>query len=190
MKITRINGTLTSKIDLLVGVWEGSVIDIETTGLDPESDEIVTLGFIEANKLQIIQRTSKDQTAFYKELKEVVTNLKAPFYAYNGSFENRFIQAQLGIKKEVVDVFAPWRKMAESQGQKWPKLDDLVSEPEIYLDMPRITGRDCPILWKNYLQTMDRELLTPIMEHNKSDILRTLFLLIQYPELYEKNRRN
>ena len=77
--------------------------------------------------------------------------------------------------------------MAESQGQKWPKLDDLVSEPEIYLGMPRITGRDCPILWKNFLKTKDQELLTPIMEHNKSDILRTLFLLIQYPDMYERN---
>jgi len=187
VKITKINDTLTSKIDLLVGVWNGSVIDIETTGLNPASDEIVTLGFIEDNKLQIIQRTSKDKAEYYKELKEVVTNLKAPFYAYNGSFEKRFLHTQLGIEKEVVDVFAPWRKMAESRGQKWPKLDDLVSEPEIYLDMPRITGRDCPILWKNFLQTKDRDLLTPIMEHNKSDILRTLFLLIQYPELYKKN---
>jgi uncharacterized protein YprB with RNaseH-like and TPR domain len=147
----------------------------------------VTLGFIENNTLQIIQRTSEGKAEYYKELKEVVTDLKAPFYAYNGSFEKRFLHAQLGIEKEVVDVFAPWRLMAESQGQKWPKLDDLVSESEMYLGIPRITGRECPILWKNFLQTKDRDLLTPIMEHNKSDILRTLFLLIQYPELYENN---
>ena len=186
MKDTQVNDPLTLKMDLLVGVWEGSVIDIETTGLNSTIDEIVTFGFIEDNKLEIIQRTGEEKVSFYKELKEVVTNLKAPFYAYNGPFENRFIQDQLEISKKVVDVFAPWRKMAASQGQKWPKLDDLVSEPEIYLGMPRITGRECPILWKNYLQTKDRDLLTPIMEHNKSDILRTLFLLIQYPELYEK----
>jgi uncharacterized protein YprB with RNaseH-like and TPR domain len=186
MKITGIKDTLTAKIDMLVGVWEGSVIDIETTGLNPASDEIVTLGFIEDNKLQIIQRTSRDKAEYYNELKEIVTSLKAPFYAYNGSFEKRFLHAQLGIEKEFVDVFSPWRIIAESKGQKWPKLDDLVSEPEMYLGLPRITGRECPILWKNYLQTMDRDLLTPIMEHNKSDILRTLFLLIQYPELYEK----
>ena len=51
MKISKINGTLTSKIDLLVGVWKGSVIDIETTGLNPATDEIITFGFIEDNKL-------------------------------------------------------------------------------------------------------------------------------------------
>ena len=78
MEITGIKDTLTAKIDMLVGIWEGSVIDIETTGLNPASDEIVTLGFIEDNKLQIIQRTSKDKAEYYKELKEVVTNLKAP----------------------------------------------------------------------------------------------------------------
>jgi|TARA_B100000315_G_scaffold101382_1_gene93153 uncharacterized protein YprB with RNaseH-like and TPR domain len=187
MEITGIKDTLTAKIDMLVGIWEGSVIDIETTGLNPASDEIVTLGFIEDNKLQIIQRTSKDKAEYYKELKEVVTNLKAPFYAYNGSFEKRFLHAQLGIEKDFVDVFLPWRIMAESKGQKWPKLDDLVSEPEMYLGIPRITGRECPILWKNFLKTKDQALLTPIMDHNKSDILRTLFLLIQYPELYTKN---
>ena len=107
MKITIINDTLTSKIDLLVGVWKGSVIDIETTGLNPAKDEIVTLGFIEDNKLQILQRTSEGKAEYYKELKEVVTNLKTPFYAYNGSFEKRFLHAQLDIEKEVVDVFAP-----------------------------------------------------------------------------------
>jgi len=123
-------------------------------------------------------------------LKEIVSKLKTPFYAYNGSFEKNFIKTQLDITKDVVDVFAPWRQKAESQGQKWPKLDDLVSEPETYLGIPRITGRDCPIIWKNFLKTKDRELLTPIMEHNKSDILRTLFLLIQYPELYEKTGQN
>jgi len=105
LKINKINDTLSSKIDLLVGVWKGSVIDIETTGLNPASDEIVTFGFIEDNKLQIIQRTIKDKAEYYKELKEVVTDLKAPFYVYNGSFEKRFLQAQLGIEKEVVDVF-------------------------------------------------------------------------------------
>lgn len=178
------DNSLISKIDLLVGFWEGSVIDIETTGLDHHNDEIVTFGFITDNTLQIIQRTAKDKTEYYAELKEIVSNLKDPFYAYNAPFEDRFIQGQLGIKKEVVDVFKPWKTMAESKGQKWPKLDDLVSEPEIYLKMPRITGKECPRLWENYCQTKDSNHLIPIMEHNKSDILRTLFLLIQYPELY------
>ncbi|GAI36166.1 unnamed protein product [marine sediment metagenome] len=61
MKVSKINDSLTLKIDLLVGVWRGSVVDIETTGLNPAEDEIVTFGIIEDNKLQIIQRTSEDK---------------------------------------------------------------------------------------------------------------------------------
>jgi uncharacterized protein YprB with RNaseH-like and TPR domain len=68
-KIKEFNYSLTSKIELLVGVWKGSVIDIETTGLNPKSEEIVTFGFIEDNRLQIIQRTSEDKTTYYNELK-------------------------------------------------------------------------------------------------------------------------
>ena len=55
MEITKINDSLTSKINLIVGVWKGSVIDIETTGLDPCKDEIITFGFIEKNNLQRIR---------------------------------------------------------------------------------------------------------------------------------------
>ena len=45
MKKTKINGTLTSKIDLLVGVWNGSVLDIETTGLNPVNHLLVGISF-------------------------------------------------------------------------------------------------------------------------------------------------
>jgi uncharacterized protein YprB with RNaseH-like and TPR domain len=164
---------LTSKINLIVGVWNGTVIDLETTGLSETNDEIITLGFIEKNQLQIIQRTAHDKEEFYREIRGVIKGLQTPFYAYN-NFEEKFIKGQLGLKKKVVDVFKPWKEKADADGIKWSSLDDLVSEPEIYFGLPRVTGRDCPACWNKYLSTGDKKHLKLIMEHNKSDILRTL----------------
>ena len=44
---------------LPVGVAKGTLIDLETTGLDSCLYEIITLGVVVGNKLKILQRKSK-----------------------------------------------------------------------------------------------------------------------------------
>ena len=91
MDIIKTNGALTTKIHLIIGIWDGSVIDIETTGLDPTQDEIITFGYIEKNNLHIIQRTTEENDSFYNELIKVANRLRPPFYSYNGLFEQGFL---------------------------------------------------------------------------------------------------
>jgi hypothetical protein len=35
-----------------------------------------------------------------------------------------------------------------ARGLKWPKLDELVSEPEEYFGEARVSGRDVPAIWR------------------------------------------
>lgn len=182
---------MTSEQALLVGVTEGAIIDIETTGTGAD-DEILTLGYVSSDTMSILQRTSRKPDPFYAEVKEALQTLPTPIYAYNIRFEREFIKRELGIQIAGKDLMEPWRALARTCGVKWPKLDELVSEPEEYFDVMRFSGGDVPGLWKKYLTTMDPKFLEVIMEHNRSDLLRELYLLVQYPHLYalkEKKRK-
>jgi hypothetical protein len=66
----------------------------------------------------------------------------------------------------------PWKVKAVLQGLKWPRLSELISEPQQYFEDRVVSGGDVPKLWKNYLRTGSQKNLTLIMQHNLSDLLR------------------
>ena len=74
----------------------------------------------------------------------------------------------------------PWREKASRSGIKWPKLEELISEPEDNFRERKITGRDVPVLWKEYLETGSDNVLGRIMSHCLSDMLREIVLLVRY----------
>ena len=176
---------ITTTIEMALGVNVGSLIDFETTGVPgkhPEH-EIVTLGSLVRDKLHIIQRKSRNKEPFYGEVRRIVRELPRPIYAYNTDFEKSIIITELGIRakdSEFVDLMKPWREKASKSGIKWPKLEELISEPEDYFRERKTTGRDVPVLWKEYLETDNDNLLDRIMSHCLSDMLREMVLLIRY----------
>lgn len=188
MKVIKHRNSISSRIELLVSIPRGVLIDIETTDTDEEIGEIITLGFILRNELTIIQRRVKDKQPFYKEISSKVAAMPRPFYAYNSEFEEKFFRKHLGIRLTGIDLMKPWKKLAEHRFMKWPKLDELISEPEIYFGVTRISSGDIPSLWNAFLSSGDEKILEMIMKHNKADILRELYLLVQYPHLYELER--
>lgn len=190
MKVVRHKNSVSSRMDLLVGISKGTLIDIETTGLDVARHEIITLGFISGNKLCVIQRKVRNKTPFYKEIKDELSKLPRPFYAYNSDFEESYFKTQLGVRVKMVDLMKPWTEIANRKAVKWPKLDELVSEPEMYFNITRISGRDIPSLWKAFLSNGDEKLLQMPSRHNRADLLRELYLLVQYPHLYELEKEN
>lgn len=169
---------------LAVGVQDGTLIDFETTGIpgkDPEH-EIVTIGYLYANKLVVKQRKTVEREPFYTEVRNVIAHVPRPLYSYNSKFERDIIEGELGLSlppKDIVDIMEPWRKRAEDAGMKWPKLDELISEPEDYFGEEKITGRDVPRLWKEYLASGRERSLQKIMEHSLSDMLRETLLLLR-----------
>jgi len=114
-----------------------------------------------------------------------VGGLPRPLYAYNSEFEEGFLKAQLGMRVKMKDLMKPWREMANHRAIKWPKLDELVSEPEMYFDTTRVSAGDIPSLWDAYLSNRDEKLIELPLKHNRADLLRELYLLVQYPHLYE-----
>lgn len=168
----------------MLGIPQGTLIDLETTGLDVNHDEIVLLGYVQGNRLEIICRRSEDERLFVAQLTELVLRLPGPFYAYNLSFEKGFLEAR-GIQIEGVDLFQPWKEKAEALSLKWPKLDELFSHAEHYFNEPVISGKDVPALWRKFLDTRDDGYLQQIIRHNESDLLRELYLLVYYRDSYK-----
>jgi hypothetical protein len=169
--------------ELIVSIPQGTLIDIETTGLDGSYDEIVIFGYIQGSRLEIICRTSEKEGPFIAQIARLVPNLSRPFYAYNLSFERGFLKAK-GINIRGIDLFQPWKEKAEALRLKWPKLDELFSHAEHYFNEPVISGKDVPLLWEEFLKTGDKDYLQQIVRHNESDLLRELYLLVYYRDSY------
>jgi uncharacterized protein YprB with RNaseH-like and TPR domain len=188
MSFIRSKNHIKEEVTLALGVEEGTLIDIETTGLPRDREhEIVCFGYITSNKLVVMVRKSKGKAPYYRELRELIQGLPKPFYAYNASFEKEILEGELYLPLNVwVDLMHPWRTKANAIGLKWPTLDELISEPERYFGEMQIRGKDCPWLWKEYLSTGSEEMLELIMQHNLSDLLREAILLLLRPKLYKK----
>ncbi len=170
--------------ELMVSIPRGTLVDIETTGLDSDCDEIVVFGYVQGNRLEIICRTSREEEPFIAQLAELVPNLPRPFYAYNLSFEKGFLKAK-GMYIEGIDLFQPWKKKADELSLKWPKLDELFSHAEHYFNEPVVSGKDVPMLWQGFLHTKNKDYLQQIIRHNESDLLRELYLLVYYRDSYK-----
>jgi len=141
------------------------------------------LGYFYQNKIMIIQRKTKEKRIFNDEVRKVIQNLPRPFYSYNSKFERDTIESELGMKlpsSDFVDLMDRWKSKAQSCGRKWPKLEELISEPEDYFKDNKISGKDVPRLWKDYLSGATSSVLKSIIEHNLSDLLREAILLIRY----------
>jgi len=172
-------------IQLALAVERGTLIDFETTGIPGRTPthEVVTLGYIRGNTLEVIQRKSVDPKPFYEELRALLTSLSKPFYSYSSGFEREIMRTELGLdvgEGDLIDIMQPWKEKADDIGIKWPRLDELISEPNDYYLADKVSGKDVPRLWNGYLRTGAELYLTPIMEHCLSDILRETMLMVWY----------
>ena len=80
------NTTTSYGRELMVSIPRGTLIDIETTGLDKAHDEIVVFGYIQGSCIEVICRTSREEEPFIAQIARLVLELPRPFYAYNLSF--------------------------------------------------------------------------------------------------------
>jgi len=138
--------------ELPTSLTKGTIVDLETTDLTPSRGGVICIGTIRSSTLEIRTRARDAKfRSFYDSLKGFVRDLPRPFYAYNASFDAKFLRSFLGYgKKElVVDLFEPWRSRAEVLNLKWPSLDELVTGP--FDELPRDPGRD-----------VDRDIVLPL----------------------------
>src|SRR5579863_4670261 len=100
------------RVDLLVGIPKGSIVDVETTALEPKEGDLISFGWIQGDRLTILLRTSESAAEYYRNLRETVARLPEPFYAYNAAFERSWVETKLGLRPQVVDLMAPWAERA------------------------------------------------------------------------------
>lgn len=192
MNWTESNNYAVERIATSICINKGSLIDFETSGLmRNEEHEVVSFGSFVSNKILIIGRKTKNKSRFYNKVKGMLKSIPKPIYAYNAEFEKEIIRSEFGIKfrpRAFIDLQRPWRPRADLYGAKWPKLDELISEPKFFGEI-QVTGKDVPGLWKAYLSSGSILLLRMIMRHNLMDLLRETILLFLNPEIYEVSAR-
>src|SRR2546425_2790623 len=85
--------------DLPVALRKGTIIDLETTGLEPAKSAIVCLGCVFGSTLEIHMRgRSARPDEFYNQLRSVLRSRPQPFYAYNSKFDGSLMKRYLGYK--------------------------------------------------------------------------------------------
>jgi len=139
---------------------DGTIIDIETTGLPEEGAEVITLGTVSGSELQILQRT--DEEDFSKTIKPILLRLPRPFYAFNKSFEERMLRVPIERELQAESYEKKARAIAVS------RLPDPFSG----------NGFHAIDAWHKYVATKKLHFLAPIMDHNESDLLLETCLLI------------
>jgi len=188
MAVIETKNHIKNRLSLALSVEKGSIVDFETTGLLHQNEhEIVGFGHITSSRLVLLGRKAREKGRFYSEVRRIMRELPMPYYAYNAAFDRGIMEIELGIHvnpKRFICLQDPWRSKAEKRRMKWPKLDELISEPAEYFNEPRVRGEDVPRLWKEFLREGTDSPIRKIMQHNLSDLLREAVLLLLHPRLY------
>lgn len=145
-------------IPMKVGLDENvSIVDIETTGLDPSRNKLITLGMIYGHNLHIMQRMKEDKDDFKDRCIEHITELNRhgilEFYAYNCSFESRFLGNHLS-----------WNEIMPYRIKK----DECVKFDHFHFG----TGKEAVAWWKKWEKTGEIEYIENIMRHNVNCLLK------------------
>ncbi len=165
------------KLVLPVYILEGTIIDIETDGLEIEN-EIIVFGYVSENSLVSVARTIQaDYNLFLKQIYKKLKILKKPFYGYNTKFEKKF----LGYDNIWIDLMGIHRQLSEINKVKEPKLKEV--SPAAYLNYYNlsnldISNKEVPEYWKKYILERDESILASIIRHNVIDLFSELNLLL------------
>lgn len=70
------------KIPLKISNLGGTIIDIETTHLDPNKGELITAGFFSSEGITILQRLESSEANFKKAVAKEIKTAKKPWYGF------------------------------------------------------------------------------------------------------------
>jgi len=168
--------TLTYELGKEQELHKGCIIDTETTGLDPNTDHIITYGILKKTKAHIYQLTQPDYVSFKTLATQKTQRSPVPRYAYNTRFEQDFT----GLKdnKNWIDL-----TQYEERNDEWIWYDGPYYR--LHLDQctltpfaePDIVGSEVPPLWQQWLNKHKPQTLWTIAHHCLSDLLRTRQLI-------------
>lgn len=152
---------------------KGTIIDIETTGLDPKLDHILTLAILKRNKAEIHQLVQRKCARFKRLCHYIAIRTPKPRYAYNTRFETDF----LTVKDDWIDL-TQYFEVDYDHGNPFRRyrLADCTRHPfpgEPY----DIDGTLVANAWELWLKTKDPNFIVDIIYHSLCDLLRTQQLI-------------
>ena len=144
-------------------VLRGTVIDVETTGLPNRNSELVTLGWVSGDVLQIIQKTVEED--FLEIALKRLEKCPRPYYAFNKAFEKHFLGIEIDNELQAYE-YESKRKAIQIAGL-----------PDPY------DGKGVHVVeaWNKYCSTGDERHLKPIMLHNQACLLFETCLVLVGP---------
>ena len=163
--------------ELRAALVEGAIINLETTGLDSDTDDIIAFGFLESNIMTVVQRIEANRAEFYDIIRQKLSDLARPIFTYDARFHQAFLLAKLHTPLELIDILEPWRNRAFAKGMRHPSLDDLALVPRQYFAETVVSDRQVRLLWASYAKTGDKRKLTPIVRHCMEDLRQALYVM-------------
>jgi len=84
-------------------VWVmGTIVDVETRGLDPDESNMTAIGFIKGNKLSVFVITADYETEKQEEFREwaylKLLRSQRPYIAYYNDFESAWLRVRFDIE--------------------------------------------------------------------------------------------
>jgi len=150
-------------------------LDIETTGLSPEFDEITVIGIhlCHGDDTRFTQLVGKDVTQ--DNVMEALAGVNR-IYTYNGSrFDLPFIHYCLGINLDVLFVhhdlmYDCWKR------NLYGGFKAVERQLGIARRLTEVNGYEAVRLWWRYVDNFDLEALNLLLEYNREDVLNLRFL--------------
>jgi len=148
---------------------KGSIVDLETTGLSPERDNIVSIGVLKKGKAEVHQLTCPDYELFKNFCRKKIMWAPKPRYAYNARFESDFLHSPLDNWQDLTQYGERTYDDPERGPYYTMRLDDCTFTPFREHDT---FGAEIPRLWAEWLREHKPQILWQITFHNLCDLLR------------------
>ncbi|MFA4647860.1 hypothetical protein P8X24_11560 [Pyrococcus kukulkanii] len=148
---------------------EGNIIlDLETTGLEPETDELVSYGIVAGSKAWVVIRLNGTEEELIENLKKDLEEFKgSTIWAFYSSFEEKWLGYKIGgefLKEHELRLL----DLKQMRG----RLVDIMPFP---FGDP-FDGSSVPSLWESWKVRASIGSIAGIIHHNMADILREAFL--------------
>jgi len=143
---------------------EIAIVDIETTGLDPKLDEIVSYGIVkDRNKVKVVARVIAEEKELLELLKKDLNGIKT-VYAFYVPFERDWLTTKLGdLNVRFEDLKRMDGRLIHVVNTNWG--DD-------------VDGSQVPKLWQGWKERLSFGCLSSIIHHNLADLMRETFLFL------------
>ena len=138
---------------------KGTIVDIETTGVSANRDDLITVGILANGAYRIYQAT--DGSDLLSALRPILHELPRPIYAFNKGFEESFLQIAVDRELQLRPYESKYDAIRISG----------ISDPLGH-------GRWVPPEWQEYERDGRDDHLNKIIAHNFADLQHEMCLAI------------